>query len=579
MMKDWQKGFNPSALKRGAILWTSGNLKNLRRRGDTVLAEVQDGTPYKVRVALKDGTADTWTCTCGRHTASSGCEHEAAMLYQMEVADVSQLPEVFGQSDPDPDHPKSRWEEALDQISSDALRNLLHSLAVEYPSVQETLLMLRNGSVPFDIQERISKNIDDILRRFDPTEYPSLYEVSDGLKRLLHNETEKMLRAQCPMEAFRMVYGLLLKISLLDYDSRYEDTQELRHQRVKENPDAYGMTGSERYIPEPKGSIAEVKEQCAEMMHHLARMTVPEDQREIFQKLKGIAPDLRKYAARTLFDSFWEPCLLRDSLQVMDQWLDEAETSGIEDIPTFRDTLLRRRIEILTCLGATPEEMWDSLEKYSDTPAVRQWEADEALSAGDREKALDLLRASRDMDSESPELTLLYTRQLVKLYEEIGDRESEQQELEYLVLNIMTPEFELVRKLKELTPEDRWHDLFEQILKAPGWKFHTSRLLELDGQYERLFEEVKKSGKLELLNEFRGSLIKWNRDKVITLYVELLNRDLDNATGRQNYEEIVGNLRYLRECSEYEARKLAGVWRWKFPRRKALLEVLDEEGF
>ena len=174
-----------------------------------------------------------------------------------------------------------------------------------------------------------------------------------------------------------------------------------------------------------------------------------------------------------------------------------------------------------------------------------------------------------------------YCEQLAELYRKTGQTALYEQELRYLIFSCKTWKTEYVEQLKELTPAAQWPALFERILRLPSMRLNTPALLAWDGQFQRLYDLLSQTARMEEVYRYESVLRQWSQEKTRSLYLQCLDRAMSLADGRSAYRKCIDYLRRLCTYPEGIAvvSQVTKLWRETYPRRRAMLDELERAGY
>ena len=105
--------------------------------------------------------------------------------------------------------------------------------------------------------------------------------------------------------------------------------------------------------------------------------------------------------------------------------------------------------------------------------------------------------------------------------------------------------------------------------------------MKQEQQYQRLLEYVIESRDASLMDRYIGTLSQLYPKEVKRFYVVCLREGMAHAYKRSHYSEQVKHLKVLSQMQggNKVAAALAKEWRTTWPRRGAMLEILQKNGF
>ena len=220
-------------------------------------------------------------------------------------------------------------------------------------------------------------------------------------------------------------------------------------------------------------------------------------------------------------------------------------------------------------------------EQYYRFPSIRQQLIEDAIQERRWKDAVMLLRKSKTIDGENSDYARKYSEKLMELYQTLGFADELKSELLYYLKRFHQDDFHYVYMLKSVTPPQDWTKMRERILNLYNLPNMRDDLLMKDGQYKRLLEYVIVSENVFLMDKHVEILSKLYPDEVRKFYVACLRTGMAKACERSRYTTQVRRLKMLSQIQggEQDAAALAEEWRTTWPRKSAMLEVLQKYGF
>ena len=274
--------------------------------------------------------------------------------------------------------------------------------------------------------------------------------------------------------------------------------------------------------------------------------------------------------ADTMLDEHWEDQHEERHLSVFRKWVGEC---GEDYRP-----LAPRVLYLMREMGCGDDEIHETLGKYEDVEEVLLWEVDRREAMGDFAGAISRVRKGIQEDLIDGDEGRL---RMARLYGATGDRKRQRTQLMKCVFKGSGRSLEPVKDLKEITLPEEWPELFERILAADQWKNSTARLLEMDGQYDRLKKILEKSTNIRFVGAYANSMLAWDPEWFLYNYARCVDLIMKEARKKDGYEEAIGYLCRLRDMQggQERAKTLAEEWKQRYPRRRLMQEALTREGF
>ena len=145
-MASWRELFKPWILERGQEYFACGQVVELEEDGPDVRAAVSGTEEYRVEIRRAGGRVVRMECDCPYAKGGENCKHMAAVLLALE--------DELGNE-------RTDWQDALEQLPAEKLRELLRSLAVGDHALQNRIVRLAAG--PGTEPERWREDLEQIL--------------------------------------------------------------------------------------------------------------------------------------------------------------------------------------------------------------------------------------------------------------------------------------------------------------------------------------------------------------------------------------------------------------------------------
>ena len=540
----WKRDFPPHILDRGEQYYLSGAVQSLRREGDVVFADVMGTERYEVELAFQDGElADAW-CSCPYAEDGDYCKHMAAVLFQLEEeqADDTKLPDR-----------KDTLERQIASLTEQQAKELLLQLALKHTGGAELVEAAAAGTVSAAQVKRWEHQIRQAAEdRYGYTGYDSSWEDTEELTDLLNERVPLLLSTGQPMEAFSLICTAVSEAANAEY---YEDDED------------YWF----------------LFERSAQLWKDVIRASDEDQRRKQHEWFAGTYLDEdwefgMEAVEEVLFDGFPDEALQRENLSILDRRISEEIRL---DRSYALEHLIRTRLKVMETLGVGREETDRFLEEHFAVPAVREQMIQRAIGERDFDRAIALLKESRELDREMRGLVQAYQEQLIDLYRQLGRTEDQRDAIRYLLSAFYQRDLQYITMLKDLTPPEDWPALREEVLTWRGCRTVAGLLLEEEQLYDRLMSWVMEQGQLFDADQFSASLWPVYPEKLMAFYLDHLQEEMGRASNRKTYAELIRRLKELRKRpnGEKETARLAQTWRAAYPRRRAMLDELSKAGF
>lgn len=548
-MESWKDWFQPHILERGRACFEEGRVSQLERTEDGYSAIVKGTEEYEVEILLKGTAIEDMLCDCPYAEQGNACKHMAAVLF----AAAAGQPEKNASAKKESLTPLG----LVEKIPDSQLRPLLTELV----SADEKLyrdLRLQYGEMSL---EECVKTLKEEL-----TSIGGLYADRHGYI----NDRDAVDFESDIAEHIRRQSQMLLerKKPLLALQAGMEALREFA------SYDAEEICG---FVDDAMDTmLTDVLCACGE-----------EDASKAFDLLRLCAESasehwqIRDFAEQAIFSQFPGEAFDRKRLALVDRQIANHEISGMRNYSDKYEMrqLLVRRFDLMKALSFSKEEMDAFLARYTSYPDIRILRVQQAQNEGNLDEAVRLLREGKSADCDSPGLVAQYSARLMDLYEQQGKQDELLAELEYHVFTLSSGGMEMLDRLKKTCTPMQWIGYRERYLS--GRNRHRLELMESEGLWDRLMEAVAAAKQLSVLDRYESALKQRYPDAVLEAYVNTLEKEAAEVSGRKRYQELANYLKKLVRYPGGEGRiaQLTQDWRLRYRRRRAMMEELAEAGF
>lgn len=268
-------------------------------------------------------------------------------------------------------------------------------------------------------------------------------------------------------------------------------------------------------------------------------------------------------------------------LALADEQIAALTLSGGKDYSSEykMEELLTCRFDLMKKLSLPKEELDAFLDQCTSYPNIRKLRVRQALDEGRADGAIRLLEEGKSADHDKRGLVADYSKWLMDLYEQQGQRDKLIAELEYHVFVLSSGGMEMLNRLKKACTPARWIEYRERYLS--GQNYNRLELMESEGLWDRLMEAVTAAGRLSVLDRYEAALKKRYPNEMLGAYACILTKEAVAVSDRKRYQELA---RYLKKLRNYpggaeRAAQLAEDWRTRYIRRRAMMEELRNAGF
>lgn len=553
-MKDWKSYFERRILDRGHDYFLEDLVENIQRHGNIITADVYGTDIYSVEI--EDGGDELYmTCDCPYAEDGSYCKHMAAVLFAVHEAPQTDL---FPRTDS-----SISWQNALAGLTEEKLRSLLSVLAQDSPELQQTILMAYTESPETDLRKQWRDKLNQLSshcrgrRGYIDYYYANIY--ADELDEYMCKQLVQLKGLGFISEAFDLICTVF-------------------EEAVSEDMD------------DSDGALAMLCGSCAEQWEQLIPLATEQQQAEMYEWFCGFSPDseydyCEEIIQTMLYSPVWQGEQLLSGLRLLDEKIEAIDTDNMTwSTENILVNYLEKRMDIMLRLGYDHSKTEEYLRKYYSLPRVRQLMIDMLLTDGNTEKAITMLKESKEMDNEHIRFVASHSKKLMDIYEQSDQEDSLYEELTFYVLSCPQNDLQYVRLLKEKTQEDKWPALRERLLRSQSMRFCINDLLASEGMYAQLFESIINTARINPISEldrYESVLREHYPEQIRNCYAEYIVREMKIAGQRSAYNHLV---RYLKKIRSYPggeelAKQIAANWRSSYPRRRAMLDEIKKAGF
>ena len=222
-------------------------------------------------------------------------------------------------------------------------------------------------------------------------------------------------------------------------------------------------------------------------------------------------------------------------------------------------------------------EIMPVAEKFRVLPAVRNCMVDRYTDGGRYEEAVKVLRESMELEADDPVRVASYSRQIVDIYEESGNRRGMKEELKAIVSVYDRGSLEDFRRLKACYSRELWKKLRDGILDELKDEPGIGRLYCEEEMFEKLMEFVAADGSIEVLDEFRPVLKNRYREEMLALYEKIVREKLAHARAQRHYRSMTAVMRKMKDIpgGDVVIEELDEEFRIRYPNHMSMINELD----
>ncbi|MGM9600435.1 MAG: SWIM zinc finger domain-containing protein [Faecousia sp.] len=548
---DWQKMFTPWILERGRNYWDDDCVESLYQDGNTVTAVVSGTEDYDVEIEMgRGGNIAYMSCTCPYAGEGNNCKHMAAVLFAMDE-DIWEQPDIPHNGEC---FDKLPWQEALNGLSPEEMRQLLSELAQSDRGLQERIAAL-HGQLSAEAMEatwetQLAELPEKYTDRFDYIDYNHAYDFFMELDDFLRARLPRLLETEQVMEAF--------SLSCMVFE-----------------------TGMEQDVDDSDGGSSMLAGSCEDAWRKLLNQANPRQEQEMYAWFASHthAPEW-DYGSEVVEQFFyhweWSAPLLEQNLRLLD-----TELAGEGNSEYRLKELLNWRANTMAALGMEPTAIDRFWAQYRHLPFVREREIELTLNEKNFDGAVRLLKESKELDKEDDFRVRNHSQKLISIYQQTGQTGSLREELRFQIFSCVQRDLTYIKLYRDIIPDEEWPALLDTLLRHETTKSLKYELLAFGEQYERLYQAIVQEGSFRRLSQYADILCRWSPEQVRDTYVRMLDGVMSRSSDRNMYRETIGYLQRVQQFPDgvETAKRLADSWRERFGRRKAMLDELYKAGY
>ena len=562
-MKDWEEKFEPHILARGEDYYERGLVGEIVETDRGYKATVHGTEDYTVEIDTDGDYVSHMHCDCPYAEGGENCKHMAAVLIAIDIEEG-----VDNIIDFDIEKAKRQDEFIHDEISGFDMDEMIRNaerdelelfLISEMESDPEMARRFRifmtdivSASELDSYKEQLNDTFSAYTDRYNFISYYMARELETDLYDFIKEKIiDTFVRFGKYDEAFMLTAYLLEKLEAADIDDSDGITVDIT---------GYGAD-----------IIQGIIDNGSEIL-----------KKRIFDWMSGLLErDGENYLSDIMVDiwrsSFCETVYMERKRNIIMNKLDEY-SGGADEPDDYRLSFWCDEYFALAEEMKLPEDEITSVErKCWHLPSVRKRVTDRCISKGKFEDAIEILKQSREMDTDYYGLVIEYTRRLAELYHVIGNEEKCRQELFDLIVRLGPLRVEDFRRLKKCYTDEEWPSIREKVFKKIKGKFGVEDLYLEEKMYDRVLASMKSNPTPHLVERYAYILSDVYPEDTVMIYGDMIKKKAEFTGGRKYYREIVKLLKKLERFpgGKDAVKNITEEFRELYKRRTAMMEELD----
>lgn len=559
MLKPWEYLFKTHILARGWDYYENGAVSSLEKTETGYQATVEGSYDYEVEVEINNNEVVDMFCDCPYAEDGDYCKHMAAVLYEIKEKSAK----LTGEVRENPSDIKTELEKVIKNIDESEVRNILVELALKDHSLQNHILTKYVDRLSPGQMSRLKQEVEMIAWKYsDRRGYIDYYHAMDyvhSLEEFLDENVKNLIDKNLIMQAFELTNKVFHAVGNQDID-------------------------------DSDGGTTWIADSCYKYWKQILDQATEEQRNLMFQWFKErpqnyVIDYMEDYISGFLMDEFHDTNMLLEKMQMLDELIERARDktdcgSCYSAYYGFENTIIKR-LQIMKKLNYSADEIHAYMTKFRHFSAIRELEVKEYLDKKEYDKAIEVLKESKKLDKEYAGLVSKYSKQLIHIYQNTGQRKEYKKELIDQVFSCRQDNLENVKLLKAECDEEEWGTYREQILNSKSCLGIKLSFLESEELYDRLLKTIVESGSIYTLDQYEKVLKKKFPDRVRDTYVDYVRKHAESVCDRKAYK---GLMAYMKKAAKYSGGKeiadqIAKEWKVIYRRRPAMMDELRKAGF
>ena len=551
-MESWKDYFEKRILDRGRSYYNNGAVQNLRKTAEGYEAYVSGTVRYEVEIEMENGKVEYMSCDCPYADSGENCKHMAAVMYAIEKQENGTI-ETNGKSGRKKQTAKENLQDIVDSIPEAELRDYVYSLAKDNKSIENYIRINHGSSIDAEYIKNLKKDLRAIIRRYSNDGFIAWEDAFDyisDVEDFMKINIEGLIDKNFLMEAFELTNCVLDKITNQPMD-------------------------------DSDGGIVAVAGDCKDYWLEIMEKADDKSKDKMFRWFnnKLLKHQLDDFIEDVVYEfimkNFAEEKYLEKKLALLDEFIKEDKFSY------NYSKYIGEKLKIMQKLNYPAEQINLYKERYWKLPEIRKVVFDEYIAQEDWQKAIEILEESKKLDEDNYLFMARYCKNLIELYKKVGNKKAYRKELTEFIFDSCGNDLSLIYELKEDCTPEEWLSYREKILAGEMLRETKLELLEKEGMYEELWQEIFERAELYEIDRYEKVLKKIFPERMLDLYVDYIRKNQMKVSNREQYSDLI---KYLKKITLYsggekKAKEIAANWRDVFKRRRAMMDELNKAGF
>ena len=551
-MESWKDYFEKRILDRGRSYYNNGAVQNLRKTAEGYEAYVSGTVRYEVEIEMENGKVEYMSCDCPYADSGENCKHMAAVMYAIEKQENGTI-ETNGKSGRKKQTAKENLQDIVDSIPEAELRDYVYNLAKDNKSIENYIRINYGSSIDAEYMKNLKKDLRAIIRRYSDDGFIAWEDAFDyisDVEAFMKTNIESMIDKNFLVEAFELTNYVLDKITNQPMD-------------------------------DSDGGIVAFAGDCKDYWLEIMEKADDKSKDKMFRWFnnKLLKHQLDDFIEDVVYEfimkNFAEEKYLEKKLALFDEFIKEDKFSY------NYSKYIGEKLKIMQKLNYPAEQINLYKERYWKLPEIRKVVFDEYIAQEEWQKALEILEESKKLDEDNYLFMARYRKNLIELYKKVGNKKAYRKELTEFIFDSCGSDLSLIYELREDCTPEEWLSYREKILAGEMLRETKLELLEKEGMYEELWQEIFERAELYEIDRYEKVLKKIFPERMLDLYVDYIRKNQMKVSNREEYSDLI---KYLKKVTLYsggekKAQEIAANWRDVFKRRRAMMDELNKAGF
>ena len=430
-------------------------------------------------------------------------------------------------------------------LTKEELEDLVYAYAKKDEACKTRIMIKAGDDFDFNLKVRLQQAFIALLEQWEEEleDYEDCSDFSDNLKQLFDFYIPSLLEKSYYLQAYDFLDFAINWLLTFEEETGYEIDDFM----------------VETCYNEYEEVITACDEEAKECLYQWTRAHKQTDN------------DIRNFIYQNLLRQVFEDIdaineriaeldhMIQHNTRVKDRWVEE------------RIFLMRKRKDNI-------EDILAYMQENRDIVNVRKDQIQEVIALGRVEKAIDLLKESKQ-ESDDPSLIKVWSEHLAWLYHSEHRMQDYKDELLYQVTHCEQDNLVFINKLKEVCDEEEWTTIINQMKDVQPVSIMLA-VYKQAKRYEDMMPILTRSS-IFTMDLYADDLAKQYPDEIIDYYIQNMKDGMKCATKRKEYATITAYFKKIENIpgAKEKLQALANEWRELYPSKRALHDELKKMNY